>query len=260
MNAGKTIKVLSLVLYFLYLVFFSMESQARRIRHASRAPASFTAGEEESSLPLEKRVWIQNVLTEDNAGILEGVKGNLGDWQESEEYREKWGIGSSGLYDTPDRREKSKYLRKTLLKYADKRLSGELKEAEAGSALHRIKTAEKALSPKVEAGLTKNIKIKFKARVLQRTGKLIVKNPLLDSHVKIDTSGRVNIHLSKNLKNLGLVAKVNYGLRGDFRAEVDKKLSRHISSTISSSRDKNAPFGGPSSDNQLRISYRSRFP
>ena len=40
MNALKAVKILSVVFYLLYLLFFSLESYGSTIRYAARTPAS----------------------------------------------------------------------------------------------------------------------------------------------------------------------------------------------------------------------------
>ena len=171
MHARKVTKVILLVFYFLYMVFFTIEAQGTSLKHTSRAPASFVAVDQAESLPIDRTSWTQKVFVPDNEGILNKIKRDLQHWQNVERHRNEWNIGSSGLYDTPVLEKKQQYLKKILLQYGDKRFSGELKEAKAGSTLHRIKTVEKAISPKVSAQITKNLSLKFKARVLQRKGK-----------------------------------------------------------------------------------------
>ncbi len=261
MNAQKMVKTLSVVLYFLYLLFFGIESQGSKLQHASRAPANFIALDQADPAPLEKTRWIQGLLIPDSAGVLDQLKTDIKNWQELEDYRNKWDIESSGLYNTPELRRKQKYFAKTLLKYGDKRLSGELKNAKSGSTLHRIKTAEKALSPKVEAHITKNIRIKFRARVLQSNGTLFIRNPYVSYHINLRTSGKAKMHLGKKIKRLGLSAKVDYDMNEEeYIARVDKKITRHISSTLSSSQSiKNRPFS-QASDRTIKLNYTSRFP
>lgn len=269
MGAMKTIKILSFCLYLLYLLFFTIEAEGKdqeigtiKTRSLpSRAPASFVVGEQTTRPPPKDEVWLKKVFVHDDGGILQGVKKNLDKWQKTEEYRKAWDIESTGLYNTPGRAKKDDYLRRVFLKYADKRLSGEIKTAERGTALHRIKTAEKALSPKVEAKVAKNVKIKFKARVLQRMGKLLVKNPLVDYHVSINTTGAVKMHLGRDIKALGLSAKIDYDAnKGVYVAKIGKRISRNISSTLSSQgASTNTPFG-QNTVRALKVSYKSRFP
>ena len=262
MNAQKIVKILSIVLYFLYLIFFGIESQGSGLRYTSRTPASFVAVDQVGPQPVEKKaLWIQGLLVPDSAGILRQVKNNIQKWQQFEHYRNTWNVESSGLYNTPDRERKQKYLTKTLLKYGDKRLSGELKKAEAGTTLHRIKSAEKALAPKIEAKIAKNIRIKFRARVLQSNGTLFIHNPYVSYHVNFHTSGSVNMHLGKKIKKLGLHAKLDYNVDQEkYIAQLNKRITRNISSTLSSSQSVNKSLFSQESERALRLNYTSRFP
>ena len=112
MNAQKTVKILSVVLYFLYLIFFGIESQGSGVRHTSRTPASFVAVDQVGPQPLKKPLWIQGILVPDDAGVLNQIKSNIQKWQQLEDYRNTWNVESSGLYSTPGHNKKQKYLKK----------------------------------------------------------------------------------------------------------------------------------------------------
>ena len=120
---------------------------------------------------------------------------------------------------------------------------------------------EKTLAPKVEAKISKNVRLKFKARILQRKGKVIIDNSYVDSHIDVTTSGDVDVHLSKKLKKLGLSKSIEYDVdEGIYMARIDKQLTRNISTTLSSSQKLRAAPFGRKSDTTLRINYTSRFP
>ena len=120
---------------------------------------------------------------------------------------------------------------------------------------------EKALSPKAEAQIARNIKIKFKARVLQRKGKLLVNNPYVDYQVDVYTSGQVDMHLGKEIKSLGVRANIDYDVnQGHYVAALDKDLTKNITTTLSSAQSsRTGPFSR-GSDRTLRISYTAKFP
>ena len=117
MNALKTIKFLSALFYLLYMLFFSIESKTETLKkegtplvHSSRGPDSFVAGDQVNPLPLEKRLWVQDVFIEDDVGVLVNIKGQINTWQQMEQHRQQWNIGSTGLYDTPQDVEKKNIL------------------------------------------------------------------------------------------------------------------------------------------------------
>ena len=261
MNALKAVKILSVVFYLLYLLFYSFESHGYTLRYAARVPASFVSGDRIDPLLVKKTVWLQGVFVADDAGVLEEVKKDFDQWQKTENYKRAWNLQSTGLYKTPDSAFKKKYFQRRLLKYADKRLSGEIKNSEEGSALHRIKTVEKTLSPKAEAKIAPNIRLKFKARVLQGQGSLMVNNPYVDYRTDIHTSGQVDMHLGKKIGSLGIHAKIDYDLnQKQYIAALDKNITKNIKTTISSAQsDSSIPFN-VKSDKTLRISYTAKFP
>lgn len=272
MNAPKAMKVLSLVFYLLYLVFFSIEAEPSeprgpaadatlRLAHPSRAPSGFASGERPAPRPVRAAGWGANLFAEDDAGVLKSTKKQMRAWRRTERYRSLWGLASRGPYRVPGSEEQKRLLQRNLVKYADKRLSGELKRAEEGTALHRVKKVEQALAPKVEARIVKNVRLRFKARVLQRKARIIVANPYLTSDVVLLTSGKATARLGKDFKRLGVSGNLEYDLGGGRQtAVVQKRLTGSVTASISSSQPAGqAPFlqGG---ERTLRLTYRSRFP
>ena len=228
---------------------------------ASRGLSNFVTDDSIEPLPLEQEIWLQEVFVADRAGVLDRMQRDFEQWQKIEEFRENWDVGTTGLYNTPDMGQKKAYFMRTMLQYADKRLSGEIKNSAEGSTLHRIGQVEQALTPKVEAKVASNIKIKIKARVLQRTGTLIIDNPYVEYHANINTSGRVGMHMRKELKQLGVVANVDYEMTdGVYVARVSRPITDRVNATVSSAQsDSSAPFSG-ASDKTIQLNYSAPFP
>ena len=69
------------------------------------------------------------------------------------------------------------------------------------------------------------------------------------------------MHLGKEFKALGVQTSIDYDVsQKTYTTQVRKKVTRNISSVLSSSQsDKDVPFG-QKSDMALRINYTSRFP
>ncbi len=203
-----------------------------------RAPANFIPDTEIEPVPIENRIWLQNLLVEDNHGVLAGIRANLQSWEQTEEYAKNWNLESTGLYKTPSTATKKAFLNKWLLKYFDKRLAGEIKNSEEGSTLHTVGQVHQTLRPNTEVGISKKIKVKFKARLLQGRAIARVENPWVDADATIKMTGEVNVNMRKELKEIGVSAGINYNANeGRYLAHVDKKLTDKITARISSNQE-----------------------
>lgn len=202
-----------------------------------RAPANFIPDTEIEPVPIQNRIWLQNLLIEDNHGVLASIRANISSWEQTEEYAKNWNIESTGLYKTPDLDRKKAFLQKTLLKYFDKRLAGEIKNSEEGSTLHTVGQVHQTLRPNTEVGISKKVKVKFKARVLQGKAIARVDNPWVDTHATVKLTGEVNVQMRKELKDIGVTAGINYNANeGRYLAHVDKKLTDQITARVSSNQ------------------------
>ncbi|MCO4793165.1 MAG: hypothetical protein KC493_05615 [Bacteriovoracaceae bacterium] len=202
-----------------------------------RSPANFIPDTEIEPIPLQNRIWLQNLLVEDNSGVLASIRANIQGWEATEEYAKNWNLESTGLYDTPKRATKKAFLNKWLLKYFDKRLAGEIRNSQEGSTLHAVGKVHQTLRPNTEVGLTKKIKVKFKARVLQGRAIARVENPWVDTHATVNIDGEVNVQMKKSLSDIGVTAGINYNANeGRYLAHVDKKLTEKITARVSSNQ------------------------
>lgn len=229
-------------------------------RAPSRAPANFVPDDQIEPLPLEQKLWIQEILIDDDAGVLNAVRSNFEHWQEKEEYVRRWKVEAVGPLATPTQEQKKAYLMKQLLRYADKRISGEIKNSEEGSTFHNIGQVEQALSPKVEAKISSNIKVKVRAKVLRGEAIILLNNPWIDNSITVKLNGRVNVHMEKTLEDFGVRTAVDFDVKdGIYVARVEKPLTEEITARISATQDMgDAPFTGDS-DSRIELSYTRGF-
>ena len=229
-------------------------------RAPSRAPANFVPDDQIEPLPLEQKLWIQDILIDYDAGVLSSVRSNFEIWHEKEEYVRKWKVEPVGPLATPTREQKKSYLMQQLLRYADKRISGEIKNSEEGSTFHNIGQVEKALSPKVEAKISSNIKVKVRAKVLRGEANILVNNPWFENSITVRMNGRVNVHMEKNLEDFGVRTAVDFDVKdGIYVARLEKPLTSEITARISATQDSgDAPFTSDS-DSRIELSYTRGF-
>lgn len=210
----------------------------------SRGPSNFVPDEEASDLPSNVVLWYENILVEDQAGVMRSMKNTYDQWEKTKEYAENWSVKSTGLYDIKDRDDRVDHFNRHILKYVDKRLSGEIKQADEGSTLHRVGSVQKALKPQTKVEISQNFKLKFKARVLQGAALMHVENPWIDNQTTLKADGRIHVNMHKDIKLLGLRANLDYEVNDrHYVASLNKSITKEITARVTSSQeDKEVAF------------------
>jgi hypothetical protein len=183
----------------------------------------------------------ENIFAEDDAGVMKDMKSSLHAWEVTEEYEKAWGLESTGLYNTPTTSQKGKYISKKMLRYVDKRLSGEMKKADEGSTLHKVGKMEKNLRPNTAVNISKNFGLKFKARVLQGKAVMEVKNPWVECNATVSANGKARLITRKDFKELGLASGVEYSVNdSQFLAYIDQQVTNNIKARVSNTSGNDA--------------------
>jgi hypothetical protein len=239
------------VLSLLSVSAFSLEHKVA----SSRSPAS-AFDEEVLTVPLEQKVMVQSLFAEDDAGVMKGMRDSLNSWQEVEDFSQKWDLGSTHLYNTPTAQVKTKFIMKNLLRYADKRIAGEVRDAEEGSAFHAVGKVEKSLRPNIAVPVSKYISLKFKARVLQGKAIMDVRNPWIECNATVGANGKAKILTKKDFNQLGTSTGVEYNLNeSQWVAFVDQEITTNIKARMSSTSMPN----GVDADKKLEMTASFPF-
>ncbi|MBT6325559.1 MAG: hypothetical protein HOJ35_06290 [Bdellovibrionales bacterium] len=225
-----------------------------------RIPANFIPDDELEIIPIDTSIWIDDLMIEDDAGVMEKIKKNMAQWKEREEYIKTWDIEEILIYDYPSIREQRKYLSRKMLRYLDKRLSGEIKKAEKGTMLARVGKVQKALKPKAEAQLSEQVKLKFKARVLRGRAYMVVDNPYIDYETMVSASGHVEMTVQKRFTAVGLKTKLQYNIdRDEWITSLDKRIARHVTARISSLQDDRTMMFENDADKTIEFLFNRKF-
>lgn len=226
---------------------------------ARRTPAAIE--EEVLTLPFEKEVPTMEVLfAEDDAGIMKDMKATVNRWEQTEEFARVWKLESTNLYNTPDSSEKSKYLSKQMFRFADKRLSGEVKNAEEGSTMHKIGKVEKSMKPNASVGVNKYISLKFKARVLQGKAIVEVRNPWIETNATVSASGNTRLQAKKDFKELGLSSGAEYSMsNSEWVAFVDQAITENVKARLSSTQESKEKIFSNDADAKAEITASFPF-
>jgi len=230
------------------------------IEGSERRPANFTHDDSLELVPVGQTIWLENILVEDNDGVLSSIRHRVQLWQDQENYVRNWDLETTGMYNLPSEREKQSFIGTNLLRYFDRRLSGEIKNSEQGSTMNSVGKTYQAMKPKAEAQITQNVKLKFRARMLQGQGTLNVENPWVEARGLVTVGGRVEFTMAKNLKPLGVTARVNYyANRSEYEAIMDKQIYGNFSARYSSIQDKNTGVADKKSNQILQLMFNQSF-
>lgn len=202
-----------------------------------RSPSNFIPNDEVWGAPVKDKSFVQKLFVETNEGTLANMKNQFQTWEQTEEYARLWNLDTTGLYVVPTDAEKKSYINRQLLKYADKRLSGEVKNAEEGSTLHAIGQAQEALRPSAEASIAPSVKLKFKARVLEGKAYMIVDNPYVDAQAQVNAQGEASMNVKRSFASLGVTTEVDYQMSSDsWVARLDKSITSNVTARVTSAQ------------------------
>ena len=124
----------------------------------------------------------------------------------------------------------------------------------------KVGKAQKALRPNTSVGVSKNIKIKFRAKVLRGLAIMRVDNPYVDYNTTYSLSSGLRMNLSKEFKSIRTVASVNYNPEDEnYIAAVDKRLSKRVSARVSSTQSQDRGLFTNDSDSRISLRYRAPF-
>ena len=246
--------------YFYPAVQIDVQDQVKK-KSRSRGPASTVPRDDLAPEPVSQEIWLSNVWVEDSAGVMNHMKNEFSNWEKTEEYRRNWDIESTGLYETPDRDRKIAWFNKMILRFADKRLTGEIRNAAEGSTMQKVRSVKQALKPNTTAGLTENIKLKFRAKVTRMRAYMRVINPWVKSETEFNiVKGQVFSRFHKRFEDLGIDTRLEYRLHdNDYTASISKPLGNNITAIVSSTQSVSRPTLNHDADSIFQLQYYTSF-
>lgn len=222
-----------LIGFFINLASASEYVLKRESKDVGRAPASIMGADDLYVSPMEQEIWLNTIMIEDDRGILSSISNNLQQWESIDEYAAQWNLTSTGLYQTPTYDQRKSYLSKHLLKYVDRRISGEVKNAEEGSTFHTVGQVQENLKPETSVQMAPNFRLRFKARVLEGQANMVVENPYFNNTTTFNYKGHLNVNLNKEFTDLKVRTNldVNYN-DGIWQASLDRPLADNVTGRI----------------------------
>lgn len=245
------------IVVFTFCTLVSLSVFSKELTYLVRKPAS-TPDDEVITAPAYDKSMVAIIFADDDAGVMAEMRNSLSNWEKVEEYRNRWNLESTLVYRTPTTDDKRKFLANKLLKYADKRLAGEIKNADEGSTLHTVGKVEKTLRPNTTVAVSNLISLKFKARVLQGKAIMEVRNPWLEVTTTVNGHGEVKLLTQKEFKSLGLTSGVEYTANhGEWIAFADQAITQNIKARVSSTQKDQSILNN---DAEKKLEMTASFP
>ena len=205
----------------------------------------------------QNNTWLNQIMVDDDDQTLEQVRQTLQNWQQMEEFSRMWNLESTGLYQTPPDGEKVNYLSKNMIRYIDKRIAGEVKNAKDGSTLKNIGQIQEALRPGTQVNISKDFKIKMRMQVLQGQASFQLQNPWIGFVAEGTASGKLKVCFDKNFSNLGGQAEVKYEYPYDkWTASYEQLITSYLKARFSSEKIGKLSFGEQAQQNFQFIYWR----
>jgi hypothetical protein len=251
-------KFIQLSIVTLLVSSYSMSVFAIDKNLLERKPAN-VPDEEVLLVPDFDKPLLLTIFAEDDGGVMKGMRDSISSWESTDEYAAKWNLKSTGLYNTPSADEKRRMIAIKLLKYADKRFAGEMKNAEVGSTMYNVGKVEKSLRPNTEVAIAKNFSIKFRARVLQGKAVMDIKNPWVECSTTVAATGKVNVVTKKDFKELGLTTAAEYSVNeAQWIAYADQKITENVKARLSSTQSSHTMMF--ENDAEKKVELTASFP
>lgn len=226
----------------------------------SRLPGNYIPSEEVISAPEAKGSWAENILAEDNRGVLRSMKKEIAKWESEQEYARNWHLEDTGLYNSLTDDEKKRFISRRSLKYLDKRITGEIKQADEGSKLHTLGQVQSALKPTSKIDISKSLRFRFKAQVLQGSASVRVENPYVETTANFDIGGEKRVVVSRQIAAVDVRTWVDYDVTDStYIAVIRKRLNKRWSTQISSEQSANQSAFTSGSNRILRFNYKRPF-
>jgi hypothetical protein len=243
-----------------YLVFLISAHAAEKIEVTiSRAPASAVIDTDIIEHAEKYPHWLNRLTKEDSKGVMVHMRNQIDQWERQDQYIERWNV-SSHVMQAEDLENRRRFVKRQALKYLDKRLTGELKRADSHSGLYKVAQAKKNLSPSSQINVGENMKLKFRAKVLQGKATILFKNDYFESEAVLKASGRANVRVHKELSEMGVRTEVDLDAQaGRWRAILDKQIDENWSTRVVSDQDDKDMVFSKDADTRVELYFSKPF-
>jgi hypothetical protein len=144
-----------------------------------------------------------------------------------------------------------------MLKFFERKVSEEGKRPDGNSTFVAMAKLNSGLKPNGQLGLSDTFKIKFRGKLLQGNGTMLIVNPYMDLTLQMDISKGAFIEGSKRFEDLGLNSTLNYSLKEQLATfKLERKVSQDLNADVSY---QNGPSTHGAGDVTLKLMYSRPF-
>jgi hypothetical protein len=226
-----------------------------------RLPSSYVPQDEIIVVPRDPDYWYanNNFMVDDDNGILNSMRVDFRRAQEQEMYYTNWGLQNTGMFNPSTPEERKSRFNRDILRYADKRLAGEVRKADKGSTLHRVGQAQKAMSPTTSVSFMSGYSIKFQARALQGKATINLVNPFVRSFIEMTLDGRQEFVTEKTF-DFGFRTALNYRFdKGIYFTTFEQRLTPQWTASLVSTQPASAAAFSGAADKRIQLNYFYQF-
>ncbi len=226
----------------------------------ARSTASYRPTDEMIYSPFteQSNTWLDQVMVDDEDKTLAQMRQTIQNWEQMEEYSRMWNLESSGLYQTPLSGEKMNYLSKNMIRYIDKRIAGEVKNAKEGSTLKKIGEIQENLRPSAQIAIGQRVKMKIRMHILQGQASMSLLNPWIDMMAEGTASGKLKLCLDKHFSQIGGQAALNYEYHyNKWTASYEQLITNNLKARLASEKTGNLSLRKQDQQNIQLIYWRA---
>lgn len=249
------IRHLNLLLFSIAILFAVKSANALT---NSRNPQNYVP-ETDQHASYEDLSFSEDVWQNDHSGVLNQLRNRVTSWENIENYRLNYGLTNFDEGANPTVEQKRRQIEKGLLRYLDKRIMHKVKTAPKQSSLAKVRSAKKALRPSSTTEISKNFKLKFRAKLLRGRGSVILVNPWFDANAQFSLSGKMEFQLSKEFQASQLYTELKVNLHEDqWIALMQKNISESIKAQVLSIQSTDT-MALDAADRRIQLLYQQNF-
>ena len=214
----------------------------------------YTQKETLGNSPLYIRSWYHAFYEEDSRGTLSNLKDSLNNWSYMDEMVENHDLAKEVQGDIKGRKS---FITNSMLKFFERKVSEEGKKSDGNYTFVAMAKMNNGLRPGSTIGVSDTFKFKFRGKLLQGNGTMVVVNPYLDFNIQFDVRKGAFVEGSKKFEDLDITSTLNYNLKEHLTSfRVDREIANDLDATITYENGRSTHNAG---DVSLKLMYSRPF-
>lgn len=204
--------------------------------------------------PLYIRSWYEAFYEDDSRGILSKVKNSMNDWSYMDEIVENHDLPNEVRGNLKERR---KFITSSMLKFFERKVSEEGRRSDGNYTFVAMAKMNNGLRPGSTIGVSDFFKFKFRGKLLQGNGTMVIVNPYLDFNIQYDVRKGAFVEGSKKFEDLDITSTINYNVKEHLTTfKVNREISQDLNADITYENGRSTHNAG---DVSLKLMYSRPF-